>query len=249
MRAPSTVRLFAVFALISALAACGKAKYPACEGDDDCKEKSEVCVDKRCVECSSDTACVTKLGAGATCVQNACRLVKAECQQDTDCQGGKKCDANKKCIDGRVACSSDGECGKSEECFGGFCRERRIAENVSAQCRDVANPSRLALQSVSFDLDAAEIREDSKATLERNAKCLKEAPEQKVTLEGHCDERGTVEYNLSLGEHRSQSVAKYLERLGVDKKRMRVLSKGKAEPVCNQASDECYSKNRRVDFK
>jgi peptidoglycan-associated lipoprotein len=243
-------RILCLLALPLALAACGKPSYPACAGDDDCKEKGEICVDKKCVECSADAACVKKLGAGATCVANACRLpVKAECQMDTDCAGGKKCDANKKCIDNKIACNNDGECGKSGECFAGFCRERAKIENVSSQCRDVNNPSRLALQSVNFDLGASEIRPEGQAALEANAACLKQAPEQKVTLEGHCDERGTIEYNIALGESRSMAVSKVMERLGVDRKRMRVLSKGKSEPLCNEATDACFAKNRRVDFK
>lgn len=233
-----------------ALAACAKPQYPACEGDDDCKEKGEVCVDKKCVECNADAACVKKLGAGATCQQNLCKAkAVAECVTDNDCGGGgKKCDKSK-CVDGRVACSADPDCGKGEECFGGFCRERSRTENVSAQCRDVTNPGRVALQSVHFELDASDITASAQQTLEQNAACLKQAPEQKVTLEGHCDERGTMEYNLTLGESRAGAVEKVLERLGVEKKRMRILSKGKAEPVCRESTDECYAKNRRVDFK
>lgn len=231
------------------LLACGKPSYPVCDGDDDCKEKSEVCVDKKCVECRADDACVKKLGAGATCRENLCRAaVKAECQVDGDCGDGKKCEAQK-CKDNRVACSGDQECGGTGECFAGFCREKQRAANVSSQCRDVSNPSRVALQTVHFDLDASDIRPDAQKTLEQNAECLKQAPEQKVTLEGHCDERGTMEYNLTLGEQRAGAVEKVLERLGVEKKRMRILSKGKAEPVCRASSDDCFSKNRRVEFK
>jgi len=236
--------LFAVFFI-----SCAKPTYPACEGDSDCKEKGEICVDKKCVECNTDAACVKKLGAGATCAQNMCRIApKAECQADTDCGGGKKCDANK-CVEAKVACSKDDECKGDEECFGGFCQKRRGAENVSSSCRDVNNPGKVALQSVSFDLDQSDIRPDAQSTLEQNAACLKQAPNQKFIAEGHCDARGTVEYNLTLGEQRGNAVVKALERLGVEKKRLRVVSKGKAEPVCSDDSDSCYAKNRRVDFK
>jgi peptidoglycan-associated lipoprotein len=220
--------------LVLCLISCAKPQYPACEGDADCKEKGEICVDKKCVECKADDACVKKLGAGATCAQNMCRLPpKAESTKDGD----------------KVACNQDPDCKGDEECFGGFCQKRRVAENVNASCRDMNNPGKIALQSVPFDLDQADIRPDAQSTLEKNAACLKQAPNQKFVAEGHCDSRGTVEYNLTLGEQRGNAVVKALERLGVEKKRMRVVSKGKQEPVCNDETDACWSKNRRVDFK
>jgi peptidoglycan-associated lipoprotein len=238
-----------VLGLLTVLAmSCGKPQYPACEGDADCKDKGEICIDKKCVECNSDAACVKKLGAGATCAQNMCRLpAKPECAGDDDCGVGKKCDANKKCV--QIACKQDNECKAGEECFGGFCQARRSADNVSSSCRDPNNPGKVALQSVTFDLDQSDIRSDAQSTLEQNATCLKQAPSQKVVVEGHCDSRGTVEYNLTLGEQRGNAVVKVLDRLGVEKKRLRVVSKGKSEPVCREESDDCYSKNRRVDFK
>jgi peptidoglycan-associated lipoprotein len=214
------------------IVACGKPQYPACESDSDCKEKGEICVDKKCVECNSNDTCVKKLGAGATCAQNLCRMPPVA-----------------KTDDGRVACKADPDCKDNEECFGGFCQAKRQTENVSAGCRDMNNPSKVSLQSVPFDLDNSEIRPDAQSTLESNAACLKQAPDQKVVVEGHCDERGTTEYNLTLGEQRANSVVKALERLGIERKRMRTVSKGKNDPVCREASEDCWAKNRRVEFK
>ncbi len=233
-----------------AIVSCGKPQYPACESDDDCKERGEVCVDKKCVECMSSDACVKKLGAGAQCVEHMCRApVTAQCQKDGDCASGQKCNENKQCVDARVACSKDQDCKSNEECFGGFCQPKRSGDNVSAQCRDANDPSKVALQSVHFDLDQSEIRPDAQSTLEQNAQCLKHAPGQKVVVEGHCDERGTVEYNLSLGEQRSNAVVKALERMGVERKRLRILSKGKNEPLCREQAEDCWQQNRRVEFE
>lgn len=240
----------AALVLSVSVTGCGKPEYPACEGDSDCKEKGEICIDKKCVECNSNDVCVTKLGAGATCAQNQCRMPpKAECQADGDCGSGKKCETNK-CVEAAQACTADSECKATEECFGGFCRVRQArTDNVNSACRDVNNPGKVALQTVNFDLDQSEIRPDAKSTLDQNAECLKGAPNQKVVIEGHCDERGTTEYNLTLGEQRAASVVKYLERLGIEKKRMRIVSKGKNEPLCRESSEECNDKNRRVEFK
>lgn len=238
------VKILGITVLV-ALAACGKANYPACDGDDDCKAHNEICIDKKCVECAKDATCVSKLGAGASCQKNMCvAAVKPECSADSDCTSGGKC-RNNKC-----GCEKDQECGDGRECTGGLCREKSKASNVSsAQCIDPQHPGKVALQTVHFDYDKAEIRADAQSTLDQDAECLKQAPAQKFTVEGHTDERGTVEYNLSLGESRSTTVVKYLDRLGAANGRLRVVSKGKAQPVCHDASEDCFGKNRRVEFK
>lgn len=242
-----SVHSLAVAVLLSACG--GKPEYPACEGDDNCKSQGQVCIDKRCVECGNDAQCVKKYGAGATCQANRCSVPQktAECSADGDCKNGNKC-RDQKCVDPNT-CKADGDCGDGRECLGGLCRDKSSTNNVSSQCRDVNNPGRIALQSVQFDYDKSEIRPEAKAALDQNVECLKQAPNQQVTVEGHCDERGTTEYNLSLGEQRANSVVKYLDRLGANGKRLRVVSKGKNQPVCSDSSEECFAKNRRVEFK
>ena len=90
------------------------------------------------------------------------------------------------------------------------------------------------LQEVYFDFDKSDIREADRATLSKNADTLKKFDFLKVTIEGHCDERGTVDYNLALGERRARAAYDYLVSLGVPAERLRTVSYGKEIPVCTR---------------
>jgi len=99
-----------------------------------------------------------------------------------------------------------------------------------------------------FDLDMYGVREDARPMLQRNADYLKRWPSLRVTVEGHSDERGTAEYNLSLGDRRSSSVKGYLVSLGVPAERITVISKGKETPFCSDSNEACWQQNRRGHF-
>lgn len=99
---------------------------------------------------------------------------------------------------------------------------------------------------VYFDLDKADIREGDKAILTKNAEVLKKFDFLRITVEGHCDERGTVEYNLSLGERRAKAVYDYLVSLGVPADRLKTVSYGKEIPVCSESTEDCWARNRRA---
>jgi len=98
---------------------------------------------------------------------------------------------------------------------------------------------------VFFDTDMSNIREDGRQTLNRQAEFLKKYTNYSVTVEGHCDERGTREYNLALGERRANAVANYLTALGVDAGRLSVISYGKERPDCTDSNEGCWAQNRR----
>ena len=104
------------------------------------------------------------------------------------------------------------------------------------------------LKEIFFDFDRSEIREQDRATLSQNAGALKKFDFLRITVEGHCDERGTVEYNLALGERRAKAAHDYLVTLGVPADRMRTVSYGKEVPVCTQSSEDCWQRNRRAHF-
>jgi peptidoglycan-associated lipoprotein len=104
------------------------------------------------------------------------------------------------------------------------------------------------LADVYFDLDKAEIREADRAQLAKNAEVLKKFDFLRITVEGHCDERGTVEYNLALGERRAKAAFDYLASLGVQADRMKTVSYGKEVPVCTESNEDCWQRNRRARF-
>jgi len=105
------------------------------------------------------------------------------------------------------------------------------------------------LEDVFFDYDQYTIRGDAVSVLEQNANMLlKRYSTREILIEGHCDERGTEEYNLILGERRAMVVKNYLVDLGVPASNLRVLSLGKNEPFCLQPTLECFQQNRRAHF-
>jgi peptidoglycan-associated lipoprotein len=99
-----------------------------------------------------------------------------------------------------------------------------------------------------FDYDQADLREDARSALAANAEWLKKYPTVQVLIEGHCDERGTAAYNLSLGERRANAAKEYLGSLGVDGSRLRTVSYGKERPFCTESSESCWQQNRRGHF-
>ncbi len=104
------------------------------------------------------------------------------------------------------------------------------------------------LKTVYFDFDKYDLRDDTVATLKENAQWLRENPKYKITLEGHCDERGTIEYNLELGAKRASAVQSYLINLGLESEQFKMISYGEEKPADPGHNEESWAKNRRVEF-
>ena len=104
------------------------------------------------------------------------------------------------------------------------------------------------LNSVFFDYDKYRLSKAAKKILTKNAEWLKKDLSLKVQLEGHCDERGTNNYNLALGQKRAHYVKRELESLGIDKGRIITVSYGEEKPFCEESKESCWSQNRRVQF-
>lgn len=104
------------------------------------------------------------------------------------------------------------------------------------------------LQSVHFDYDSSTLTQETRKQLSDNAEWIKKNTKTTVQIEGHCDSRGSVEYNLALGERRAKAVKNYLVSLGVDAKRMTIISYGEEKPIATGDSEEAYAKNRRANF-
>jgi len=104
------------------------------------------------------------------------------------------------------------------------------------------------LSPVFFDLDAFDVSPEGQQVLQANAKVLKQFPSWQITIEGHCDERGTAEYNLALGERRALAAKTYLVSLGIPAEKVRTVSYGKEFPFDPGHEDAAWSKNRRAHF-
>ena len=107
---------------------------------------------------------------------------------------------------------------------------------------------RQLLRTVYFDFDRAEIRADQRATLQANAAWLRDHGDVRILIEGHCDERGTREYNLALGDRRAQAARDYLVSLGVDGARVETISYGEERPAGEGSNEAAWSLNRRGMF-
>ena len=130
-------------------------------------------------------------------------------------------------------------------------REVAPVENEYDRMRKMATDEieRMGLLSeVHFDLDSADIREADRPLLTKNADALKKFDFLRVTIEGHADERGTIEYNLALGDKRARAALDYLVSLGVPADRLKTVSYGKEVPLCQQSTEDCWARNRRDHF-
>jgi peptidoglycan-associated lipoprotein len=105
-----------------------------------------------------------------------------------------------------------------------------------------------SMPTVHFDFDQYTIRSQDFDLLQRTADTLKQSPSMKITIEGHCDERGSNEYNLALGERRANSVFDYLARLGIDRGRMGTISYGEERPSTTGSGEDAWAQNRRAEL-
>lgn len=119
------------------------------------------------------------------------------------------------------------------------------ADAQPAKTATVASP----FETVYFDFDSSDLRQDARNTLTKNADILlKSKQAAKIKIEGHCDERGSAEYNLALGERRAKSALQYLTTLGVQPNRLSIISYGKEKPAVLGNNEDAWAKNRRDEF-
>ena len=125
-------------------------------------------------------------------------------------------------------------------------QKAEAAKPVEAKERAAAAPA--GLRPVYFDFNQAFIEASAGEIMKANAEWLKAHPEIKVRIEGNCDERGTIEYNQTLGQRRAASAKKYLTDMGVSGQRILLISYGKEKSSCTDSTESCWQKNRRDDF-
>ncbi len=131
----------------------------------------------------------------------------------------------------------------------------RVTVSPGARPSEVSSPPlpfdemfRQNVRDAFFDYDKYDIRPDARDALARTAEFLRRYPEAKVAIEGHCDERGSLEYNLALGAERAEATKKFLVSLGITAERMNTVSYGKERPFCTDHDEKCWQENRRGHF-
>lgn len=105
-----------------------------------------------------------------------------------------------------------------------------------------------SVQDIFFDYDKADLRSESQQALSRAAQVFSQHPNWRIRIEGNCDERGSTEYNLTLGEERADAAKKFLNQQGIGADRLQTISYGKEKPVCTENSEDCWQKNRHDHF-
>ncbi|MEI6805317.1 MAG: peptidoglycan-associated lipoprotein Pal [Myxococcaceae bacterium] len=163
-------------------------------------------------------------GKDSDCKEGVCVFSKCqECAVNTDCKDGKVCE-NNQCIVAPVVSVP----------------ENLTPASTASVCSDTG--------TVHFDFNQYEIKAADRDMLTEIATCLRTKPDSKITVSGNTDERGTVEYNLALGEKRAKAVSQYLQNSGINDSRMHVVSYGKEKPVDPEHNEEAWAKNRRTDI-
>lgn len=123
-----------------------------------------------------------------------------------------------------------------------------VLDTEEPDIRKASLEEKAELDTIYFDFDSSSIREQDKNVLVNNAKWLKENPNYKVLIAGHTDQRGTLKYNLGLGQDRASKVRHYLSYLGIAADRIATISYGKERLLVNENNEEAYAKNRRAEF-
>ncbi len=143
----------------------------------------------------------------------------------------------------RAASAGEGQRGSTQESEVG----KSSIDALRSGQAPVTPPSS-PLKDVFFDFDRYDLSADARAVLRSNADWLKSNPAVRVEIEGHCDERGTSEYNLALGAKRAQAAREYLATLGIAPQRLSSTSFGEEIPVCKESNESCWKQNRRARF-
>jgi peptidoglycan-associated lipoprotein len=171
-------------------------------------------------------------------------LVLGACAPSTtakpDGSGARSTDAT---ATGQDARSGEGDRGATQEANTGSSSLKDMQEG-----KPPITPASSPLKDVMFDFDRYDLSPDARTTLRTNADWLRSNPSARVEIEGHCDERGTNEYNLALGAKRAQAAREFLSSLGISPDRLSTISYREEIPVCREHDEQCWRQNRRARF-
>jgi peptidoglycan-associated lipoprotein len=236
-------------------ASCGP-KYPKCKSDKHCAKHGEYCVDQMCRECVNDDHCISKTGDKCKMCSsnNTCVKQPGCCYNDLDCPGGK-CWKSEGAETGRCGgeCRTDKDCPEGKECIGEKCVAKKAAGcepgscGPGKKCVDGVCVWACEFQNVYFDYNESSLTTEARKIMGTNVECANTVGVP-LTVEGHCDERGTDEYNLALGQRRSDSVKRFMKDRGVGSQ-LDTISYGEEKPVCSESGESCWWRNRRAETK
>ena len=126
----------------------------------------------------------------------------------------------------------------------------KLTGSATAPTKDMFGQSGITgLKIVHFEFDKSDLTDEDRKALEMDSEYLQSHPKLKIMVEGHCDERGSAEYNMALGERRAKAVREYLTLLGVDHSRMEIISYGSEQPVDGDHNEDAWAMNRRAQFR
>jgi peptidoglycan-associated lipoprotein len=173
--------------------------------------------------------------AGITLIGGACAPSATGKPESTGAAGSRSPGADQR--------AGEGQKGKTGESDTDASALKRLQEGKSP-----ATAASSPLKDVFFEYDRYDLTSDARTTLRANADWLKSNSSARVEIEGHCDERGTNEYNLALGAKRAQAAREFLSTLGIPTDRLSTISYGEEIPVCREQSESCWKQNRRARF-
>lgn len=225
-------------------------EYPNCENDEHCEEKGEYCLNQKCAQCRQDNHC----DRGNRCVGGACEAIAGWCESESECGDGMRC-KNNICS---PECSVSADCSDGKVCTNGKCAFQ-CATNDDCKTGELCNAGRCiastaapsdctSLSAIYFDYDESKLRQSGRDALRHHNKCIKKE-NRPVRIAGHCDERGTEEYNIALGERRARAARDYMVALGADRGKISIISYGESRPAQRGSSDSAYQANRRCEFE
>lgn len=126
--------------------------------------------------------------------------------------------------------------------------EKQLSKAQPSDIETTIKELQTKIKDIYFDYDKYDMRDDAKPVMKEVADMLSKNRKIKVIIEGHCDERGTNEYNLGLGDRRANSAKQYMASLGIPSGKIETISYGEEKPVCSEQAEECWGKNRRAHF-
>jgi peptidoglycan-associated lipoprotein len=252
--------LFLALALVvfAGLFLGGCRKYPNCKTDAHCERWDDrddtgrpFCVDNICRECRDDSAC----DEGYQCSGGSCSRIAGYCSENIPCpppqvcrdnRCGPQCLSDSDCPGTFGYCQNglcmEGECNGDSDCQEGFRCEGRMCRPIPqalAPCHDGT------FKTIYFDFDQSALTAQGRTDMEWNMACINN-DSRNVTIEGHCDERGTEEYNIALGDRRARAVRDFFTGAGIARARINTVSYGETRPADPRSNEAAWRQNRRA---